>query len=154
MMNAFKIILIAGAVFPLTLTTSYAGDMKGNLYAMTNVMPSIKYVIHHKAGNITVTQKDIERGYVDVQKALVYSMTTNSTNGHLLIFAYDGNYIKRLTIFDEKNAYHISESDGEVHMPDQGNGYITKELTFRLHLLSDAKPGIYRMPVEVMLSAM
>ncbi|MBI5408432.1 MAG: hypothetical protein HZA14_03595 [Nitrospirae bacterium] len=153
-MDGFKGIILISCVTLAAGAAAFSENRKGNLQIMTDVRPAINYVIHHQAQDVTVTQEDIEKGYVDIQKAFVYSISTNSNNGHLLLFAYDGNYVKAITLFDEKNTYLISESDNELHVPYQGSDYITKEWTFRLHLLSDLKPGTYKLPVAVMLSAM
>ena len=138
----------------ITAVNVSAGRNSALLQAHTRVLPIAKHTLLHQERNLTVTEADINRGYVDVQKAMVLSIKTNSPNGYLLLFAVGSGLFNEFFVFDGNNTHPLSAEGGEVHMPYQGIHYITKELSFRFHLLPDTQTGTYQWPVAVMVNAL
>lgn len=149
-----KALSIIAIIFLMVMTAGYtfAGSKTAIMHVRVSVLPIAKYTILHQESNFIVTKADIDKGYVDVRKAMTLSIKTNSTNGYLLMFSVGSGHFKGLTVFEGNNTHKLSKSGGEVHMPYQKN-YVTKELSFRFHLSSDAKPGTYQWPVALMISA-
>ncbi|MBI4681700.1 MAG: hypothetical protein HY757_01135 [Nitrospirae bacterium] len=146
---------IAGVLaLHMTATAVYCAESKGSMHVSAFVAPAVKYEVLHHENIYTVTGADIGRGYVDISKALIFSVWTNSNNGYLLTFAFDNRRIKEIKILDTYNSYLISHDYQELHMPHPGMKYKTKELNLRLFLLADTKPGTYQMPLAMTISAM
>lgn len=150
--------IIAGIVTIMVLNMvaagAYCAESSSTMHVSAFVIPTAKYEILHQENSYTVTGADINKGYIDINNALIFSVWTNSTNGYLLTFAFDNRRIKEIKMIDTYNSYLISHEYQEVHMPHPGMKYETKELDLRLYLLADTKPGTYQLPVAVTISAM
>ncbi len=131
-----------------------AGDKVAILNVQARVIPVVKQTILHSESSLSITQADIERGYIEVQKGMVLSVKTNAINGYVMEFFTSNNLFNKVAVSDGDNTYALAGSGGEVHMPYEGLNPVTKELSFRFYLSSDIKPGIYPWPVALMISAM
>ncbi len=138
--------LISGNVFAASKSTT--------MHASTRVVAYAKHNVLHQENTLTITSKDIERGYKEISKATVLSVQTNSLNGYLMNLFVGDNFFSNVTLNDGLNKYSISELGGEVHFPYEGKIYVTKELSFRFDLLTNVKPGTYQWPVAFMISPM
>ena len=137
-------LVVAGAAF--------AGTGSSVLSISTRVISAFTYTVMHSESALIITKKDIEKGYVDIRRGLVLSVKTNSTNGYVLWIALNDDLLSNVKMFSENNAYSLSRSGGEVHMPYQGNDYFEKEFSFRLYFSPKAKPGMYEWPLSIMAS--
>lgn len=145
--------IIAVILIVLRSGTAFAGT-NTTMEVTTRVLPVVKYSILHNESNLIITQEDIDKGFIDIQKALIFSVRTNSTDGYLLTFYVGSDILSGLTVANENNVYKFSGSECEIHMPYQGMNYITKELSIRFYLLSNTKPGTYEWPLSFMITAM
>ncbi len=145
-------LIIAILIFLVTPGQTIAGTGSRALNISTRVVQFLKYSILHQEINLVLGEADIERGYVDISRGMVLSVRSNSNNGYLVWFSTDSALLGDVTVFSENNAYRLSRSGNEVHMPFQGNNFSQKELSFRFHLSEDAVPGTYQWPVAVMLT--
>ncbi len=152
MNKVLKTIIVS--VILITTANTYAGSTSSLMRVKANVMSIAKYTISHQENNLTITQADIDRGFLDVDDAMILSIKTNSVNGYLLVVSVSSGSFKGLRVWDGNNAYSLAESGGEVHMPFQGTNFVTKKLGFRFHLLKNTKPGIYHWPVTLAIQAM
>ncbi len=152
MKNKLSIIAIISFML-ITAGDALAGSSTALMNIRTWVLPIAKHTIVHQKNNLIITQADIERGYVDARRAMILSIKTNSTNGYLLGFSVVSGFFRELRVLDGNNTYTVSRLGGEVHIPYEGMNYITKELSFRFYLFENAKPGTYRWPVALMISA-
>jgi hypothetical protein len=130
-----------------------AGTDNTSIHASARVLPYLQYDINHQAVNLTITQQDIDRGFIEVKKAISYSIRTNSRNGHLLVYSADNSLFKEILLLGNHYSHAMSGSWGEIHMPYQGNHYFTSELGFRFNLSANFKPGTYNWPVAITISS-
>lgn len=147
-----NILILCVAIMPTT--NAFAGTDKDSLHVSAKVLPYVKYDIQHQEVYLTLTQKDIDRGYKDISNATIISVKTNSVNGYLLNIFISNNIFSKVILSDGTNDYYLSEMGGEVHFMYNGRNYVTKELTFRFNLLADIKPGTYAWPVSFMIRPM
>ncbi len=138
----------------LATAESFAASKSAVLRVSTNVMPYVTYDVLHQEGSLTITAQDIERGYIEVSRATVLSVKTNSLNGYLMNFFVAENLFSNVTLRDKNNIYSFSETGGEVHFPSQGTHYAQKNFTFRFDIRSDAKPGTYQWPLAFIMRPM
>ena len=151
-----KILYIMILIIPILFAGYDASAMREEnvIYARARVLPVLKYSVIHQESSINITKADLEKGYLDVNRALILSIKTNSANGYSLSLFVDSNLFNGVTLFNENNSYRFTESGGEVHMPFQGLNPVRKELSFRLYFAADLKSGHYQWPVSVMINAM
>jgi hypothetical protein len=136
----------------LAIGDTLAASKKTSLEIRARVLPFAEYSILHQEGSLVVTQADIDRGYVDIQRAMVFSMKTNNVNGYMLGFFVDSGPFSGITVFDGSSTHMLSGSGGEVMMPYEGMHSVTKELNVRVHLAADAQPDTYQWPVALMIN--
>ncbi len=140
--------------FLLTSTCAFADTVSSNLLVSARVVPVVQYNVLHQENTITVTAEDINRGYIDVENAVIYRIKTNSRNGHLLVYSRDTSLFKEIFILGNHYVQTMSGSWGEIPMPYQGNHYFTKELGFRFQVTENMKPGTYPWPLAITLSSL
>ncbi len=131
-----------------------AGDKGAILNVQARVIPVVKQTILHSESSLSITQADIERGYIEVQKGMVLSVKTNAINGYIVEFFISKGLFNKVAVGDGDNTYALAGSGGAVHMPYQGFRPVTKGLSFRFYLSSEVSPGLYPWPVALMISAM
>jgi len=148
------IVISAILLFLVNVIDVSAGNKVENINVTTKVIPFVKYEIIHQEKKLVITEGDIIRGFVDTQRALIFSVRTNSSNGYLLAFSAGNNLFKEARVFNEKNSYRLSASGGELFFPYQGMNYVTKELSIRFYLSSNTRPGSYEWPLSLMITAM
>lgn len=147
--------LIISLLLSLINVISVSADSKNsNINISARVLPFIKYEIIHQEKNLVITANDISRGFIDIQRAMIFSVRTNSSNGYQVVFSAGSDFIREATVFNERNSYSLSGSGGELFFPYQGTNYTTKELSIRFYLLSDAKPGVYEWPLSFLITVM
>lgn len=133
---------------------SFSASKSAMLRASASVLPYVKYDVLHQEGSLSITQQDIEKGYIEVSRATVLSVKTNSFNGYLMNFFVAENLFSNVTLREGNSTYSFSESGGEVHFPFHGRDYAKKSFTFKFDLRADAKPGTYHWPVAFVISPM
>ncbi len=137
-------LVLAGAAF--------AGTGSSVLNISTRVISVFTYNVIYSESALIITNKDLEKGYMDIPGGLVLSVKTNSTNGYVLWVALNDALLSNVKIFSGNNAYSLSRSGGEVHMPYQGKKYFEKAFSFRLYFSAKVKPGTYEWPLSIMAS--
>ena len=79
---------------------------------------------------------------------------TNSRSGYRVSVALDAEKFTGITFFDGMHAHAIIGSHGEIHMPFQGTGYVTKDLAVRVYLREETAAGTYPWPMALMIHPM
>jgi len=133
---------------------SFAGSTSSVIPVGATVLPYAKYDILHQEGSLTISRQDIERGYIEVTRATVLSVKTNSLNGYMMNFFVAENLFSNVTLSDGTKRYSFSETGGEVHFPSQGMRNAEKGFTYRFDLRANVEPGRYQWPVAFMISPM
>jgi hypothetical protein len=148
--------IIIGLIIMATFFSgnAFAGNTSAVMQVNARVLPFAKYNVLHQEKEFVVTEADLNRGYVYVPSAMVLSVRTNSSNGYLIMVSVASGPFNELVIYDGNASYNISDSGGELYMPYEGLKPVKKDLSFRLRLNPDASPGVYQLPVAIMVSAM
>ncbi|MEW6601297.1 MAG: hypothetical protein AB1499_10020 [Nitrospirota bacterium] len=152
-MKKISFIILTAALIMISKNV-YCNEFQGSVHVSAHVIAAAKYEILHQENSYTVTPEDIDKGYIDIAHALSYSVWTNSHNGYLMTFAFNNRQLEKINLIDKHNSYIISNEYEEIHMPHQGMKYETKELSLRLYLSADSKPGIYPIPLAFAISAL
>jgi hypothetical protein len=129
-----------------TATAAYAGS------AEVRVTATVKRVLHvtteYQAGTVRVDRKDVERGYVDVPAGTVYRVRTNDPRGYLLYIQHLGGPFGAISILDGTRQVELAGMSGMVPEPYSGGpAGERRELSYRLFLSPDARPGTYPWPL-------
>ena len=150
-----KILSIGSILFIMAFLSagvSSAVENTASVHVRARLMPFAKHTIVHKESLFIVTPADIEKGYVDIKDAVILKISTNSRNGYVLGIFVDSSHLKGAALFDGNNIHTLSQSGGEIHMPYTAPSF-KKELSLRVYLNSGVEPGVYNLPLGVMVNA-
>ncbi len=149
-----KILYIMVSMLIISVGNAFAESSTAVVSVSANVLPNAEFSVLHQETQLTITHEDINKGFVDISGAMIISVKTNSENGYLLSFYAESSKLKGINVISGSNTYNLSVSGGEVHMPYEGPGHVTKKLGFRIDLSEDSVPGTYKWPVAIMISSM
>jgi len=123
--------------------------------AVSAVVPAqVLGQVVQQPSEITITDSDIARGYVDVMAGSQLRVTSNSPAGYVI------DFFTRLPIF---RTVRVSNGSGSAELGPEGGAIIERgligrnlplSLTYRFVLSPDAKPGTYAWPLALNVRAL
>jgi hypothetical protein len=143
---------LLAAVFLLTflgVKETYANMRTASLTASVTVLPYFQFNLLSQVSEITITEEDIQRGYLDVRSASLLELKTNSHQGYLLSFEGSLWPFKEVQIQGLANhPVRLDSGHSLVHQPS-ARGKVTMNLDYRFILSGEAKPGSYSWPLLI-----
>jgi hypothetical protein len=138
---------VTTVLFCVAMTiSSYAGSAEVRVTA--TVKRVLQVTTEYQAGTVQVSQKDMQRGYVDVPAGTVYRVRTNDPRGYLLHFHHMGGPFSAVSISDGARQVELAGMSALVPETSAGGpGGERKEISYRLFLSSEARPGSYPWPL-------
>lgn len=150
-----KKIYITALVLIFIITGHACAGTRSHLVNIsTRVAPALTYQVLHAESVFAITEADIAKGYVDINRGMTYTVRTNALNGYLVWFTLNENVLKEVRVYSDTIAYGLMRSAGEIHMPYSERNNVPKELSFRFYFSPEVKTGIYDWPVSIMVTAM
>lgn len=119
------------------------------LNVVARVATFFRMQVEHQAAVITVTPRDIERGYVEVLAASRFSVVTNTPDGFIVDFRPRSDVFLAVRITGLQNPVEFGVQGGAaLHNVPHGQTTI-HQLGYRFMLRPDLKPGNYPWPLEI-----
>ncbi len=128
--------------------TVHAESSSTELMVTAHVIAQSRLKVLFQVPEITITNADIQRGYVDLKTASRIEIRCNSRAGYLLNFEGLSSPFKQIEIHGLANDVLITSGSSFVHQP-YVRGPITIELSYRFVLSDDAEPGTYVWPLTL-----
>lgn len=123
------------------------------LTVMARIATFFRMQIENQAAVLTVTARDIERGYVDVPAASSFSVVTNVQDGFLIDFRPRGDLFRSVRIMGLQNPLEIG-ADGGTALNNAPHGRTTfHQLHYQFTLRPDMQPGNYPWPLQISVRA-
>ncbi len=144
---------LAVAVF-IAAVPAQGGSGKDSLGASATVMPFVKYKFLHQEKFVNVTEQDVKTGHSDIDRAIVFSVHTNSAEGYMLTFSIKDRRFEQSIVYYGKKSFRITKTDNELFIPITSTGITEQALSFRFLLGPDMKSGKYPWPFGVMIGAL
>ncbi|MFZ3072622.1 MAG: hypothetical protein WA162_05210 [Thermodesulfobacteriota bacterium] len=134
---------------------AFAGLARATMTVSVRVLAVATQRVMYQTPVVNVTREDLARGYVEVAKATVMEVKTNSRSGYLLSFESSGGPFGEVWVVEGGRVTVITGSGGFVNEANRSGGVITemKELGYRLYLADGAKTGSYAWPLSVQVIA-
>ena len=104
-----------------------------------NVLAVAKKTVIHQTPVVNVTNEDLARGYVEVAKATVVEVKTNSRNGYLLSFENSGASFGEVWVIEGERVTVITGNGGFVNEANRSNGGYDRDERTRLQDISRAR---------------
>ncbi len=132
----------------LSAQETYAVMRTAKLTVSARVLPYLQFNLLSQVSEITVTEEDVKRGYLEVRSASRLVLKTNSNAGYMMTF--EGNLwpFKEVQIQGLSNPVQLNSGHVIVHQPSN-KGQWTVDLSYRFLLSVDTKPGSYSWPLSL-----
>ncbi len=155
MMKRLAAVIISGIFFTLIVTVSaYSESVTKKMSVQGSVPIMMKYQITKQPSAISVTNRDLSKGYTDSINAVNLSVTTNNQNGYIIVVSLKNlPFITSASVKVDNQSVNIPiNNSAEILMPFGGSATMTTKLSFRFHLSPDASVGQSEWPVAIMVN--
>jgi hypothetical protein len=128
-----------------------AGRPAGAKVLVSAVVPAHASVkVLRQPGQLTVTDADVRRGFVEIGAESLIELKNNSLAGCLLVFESRGLPFKEAVVRGLGREVAIGPGGGMIFQAFRGT--ITASLSYRFVLSDDAQPGAYDWPFSLSAS--
>ncbi len=131
-----------------TRNTAYAGSTRTKVMVSARIPALTSLKILHQEREIIIADEDIRKGYIDMKSASRIQIMNNNPAGYMLTLQGIVWPFREVRVQGFTNDIRITPGSAFVHQP-YTRGAVTVELSYRLHLSEDAKPGIYDWPLSI-----
>lgn len=142
---------LAGTILPIQAhSASPASTGSAKVIVTAHVTPYVKLKVLNQLSELTITNTDIARGYVDIPSASRIEVKNNNPAGYLIVFEGVGgpmNFIKGVYVQGGGREVYV-ESAGWM-MQTFARVPVSMELSYRFVLSKDAMPGTYAWPLTI-----
>lgn len=143
-----------GAVVLLIATTPIlagAGESRAQFSVTATVSPRASVEALSQPATLSISQVDVERGYVDV--AAAYRVSSNDPSGYMVRLAPRIGLTRSVEVAGLSSRIVMTDQVVEVVQPAARRPQLL-DLRFRLVLDDRAVPGTYAMPVLVSVATL
>jgi hypothetical protein len=147
-----KLALIAFAIIAYFNGISFAGSSNATVIVSATVIARISQSIIHQEPRINVTEGDVKKGFIEIPSGTILQITTNARNGYALFFERSNDLFEEVVVIDKGRTVVLSPNGGFVHQPYSGSNVEVKDLSYKLQLKEDIRPGTYPFPFRVKAS--
>ena len=151
-----SILLAMGLATALTCIQTLEGNpafagKRGSDISVKAVVPiRSQLTILFQPPSLTLTDADIDRGYVEIRGATRVSIKNNNKEGYILLFEGLGRPFKEVLISGFPRDIQINSSGAFVYQAFTKNA-VAAELSYRFVLFEDARAGEYTWPISLSL---
>ena len=100
---------------------------------------------------LEISDADITRGFVDVQRASTLEIRSNSPGGYLLTIDSEADFSRGTEVRGSTGVATLGRSGSVLSFQIDGQGMQTTPvaLSFRVLLSAQARPGVYPWPIQI-----
>ena len=128
---------------------AHGGQQSTTLLVSVTVRPHATLHQLYLPSQLSVSEADIARGFVDLAAASRFTVSTNSRAGYLIAFLPVGNLFDSVLIGGLGNAVELGADGGYVVRRFPLPPDLAHELSFRFTLRPNARPGRYPWPLQL-----
>ncbi len=152
---AYALAVSVGFVPLATLVSSaQAAQTNAAMQVSVKVVASAKMQTAYQATQLTISEADVARGYVEIPAAERFSVTTNSRIGYLVEFYPVGKLFESVLIDGLGAPVQLGADGGAIVQRGVVSPNMTHELSFRFTLSPDTLPGSYLWPLQSSVRAL
>jgi hypothetical protein len=128
-----------------------AGESRAQFSVTATVSPRASVEPLTQPAQLSISQDDVERGYVDV--AAAYRVSSNDPSGYMVRLAPRIGLTRSVEVAGLSSPVVVTDQSVEVIQPAALRPQ-RLDLRFRLVLAENAVPGTYSMPVQVSVATL
>jgi hypothetical protein len=127
-----------------------AGDASSRVAVSARVQTYVKLEKLEQVQQLTITQADIDRGYVEVADASRLAIRSNSEHGYVLVFDAMADIFTSTRVQGLQGDFELGAAGGAI-MQRQATARVPIELQlgYRFQLARHVQPGTYSWPMAV-----
>jgi len=153
MRESSKKVAIAGMALLLAIGSmpgqSLGGDRQATINVSATIVENVSKTVIHQTAALTITKEHIMKGYIDVPAATILRIRTNNPRGYSLAVQVNEEMAKEVWVTANHNTTVIAGSVGFLYQPYPGPAGEVKEISYRIFLSPDVKPGRYPWPLSI-----
>jgi hypothetical protein len=135
-------------LFAAIVSEAFAESKRAIMPVETTVKPIISIKVLNRPKKVNVTDADIKRGYVDINKVTVLEVYSNVRSGLLLKFESTRGPFKKMWLLEGEKKTVFPNMMGLIRQP-YTKGKAIREFRFRFYLSEDAKAMPYSWPLRI-----
>jgi len=128
-------------------STSEGAQASSAMPVSVTVIANAKIRNEYQVTQLKVTESDVSRGYVDIQDASRFSVSTNSRVGYLLEFHPVSHLFESVEVSGLGSPVQLGADGGAIVQRGPLPPSLTHVLGFRFHLSQNTLPGNYPWPL-------
>ena len=144
-------ILIAMIILGMAETLCFA-EGSAKITVVATVVARVTESVIHQETEVNVTEEDIQKGFVEIPSGTILRVKTNARSGYGLFFEGWSDVFKDISVIDKGRITVVSPNGGLIHQPYPKGNFEVKDLSYRLQLKEDIRPGSYPWPFRVRAS--
>lgn len=137
-------LLSAVATVPTALA---GGSASATMHVSVEVVARTIMTVDHQPDVVTLTQQDIDRGYVEIPAAVAFRIRSNASNGYAVQFEAVGYPFTRAKIAWDSQSAVVSGDSSWLTRPYQP-GEQVGSLNVTLDVSPNTAPGTYPWPIR------
>jgi hypothetical protein len=125
---------------------------KASIMVSATVVARISQSVIHQAPRFSVAEEDIKRGFIEIPSGTILQIKTNSRNGYALFFEGGNELFNEVRVLEKGRSTLLSPNGGFIHQSHSGSNVEIKDLSYKIVLNRNIRPGSYPFPFTVKAS--
>lgn len=126
---------------------AFGQNRSGSITVSATNAPYIRASTLSQPNQLTITQSDIERGFIDVSDAGVLSLQTNNPDGTMLVLALEGGPVTSAEVTTNGLRRTIGAAGGWLDIPYTGTAKQDLRFSTRMFLKKGVQAGDFPWPL-------
>jgi hypothetical protein len=124
----------------------------GEMMASGQVQTHTALKVVFQTRELTITEADILRGYVEIPIASHIEIKNENLGGYLVVFEGPNGPFKEIFVNGLDQEVQVSSGSGWIALPYNGRDPVMLKLGYKFILSEDARPGTYAWPLKISVS--
>jgi hypothetical protein len=124
------------------------------LQVSARILTHVSFKSMRAPAQVAITAADVARGYVDLDEPIEMEVKTNSASGILVGISLNSPQFEGATVSGPGGTERMTSGVPSLVFANHGQGMHTESLSLRvrIELARNTTPGVFVMPVSVLLS--
>lgn len=141
--------LAAGLLFGPVSGAAWGANGGGTVLVSASVSGKLSKTPIFQINRLTLTEKDIRAGFVDVPAGTIFEVRTNDRNGYRMNLHVEGSFVREAVLRINQRSVLAGPGPGIFIRTFPGEAGERISIHYRLYLSPDLKPGSYPWPVSI-----
>ncbi len=150
LITAMLVLILSFAPFVKVYAGEYTKNDKVAISGSTDAHTALKVIYH--TSELEITPEDINRGYIELPSAAQLEIQNFNLSGYMVVFKGLSGPFREISIEGLDHEVKVTPEGAITLHPYHGRDPLMVKLKYRIILSDDAKPGKYKLPLEISVS--